>query len=118
VSLNGRTQSVVYNGSISTPVNVTSGVPQGTVLGPLLFLVYINDLPDYIVSSGSLFADDCLLYRKIYNKADLKVLQQDLQYLQKWADKWLMTFNVNKRETLQILIIVSCTTHIYCMTNH
>jgi len=100
--LNGRTQSVVYNGSTSTPVNVTSGVPQGTVLGPLLFLVYINDLPDRIVSSCSLFADDCLLYRKIYNKADQEVLQQDLQYLQEWADKWLMTFNVNKCEILQI----------------
>ena len=78
------------------------GVPQGTVLGPLLFLVYINDLPDCISSSCSLFADDCLLYRKINSKTDQKVLQQDLQNLQEWADKWLMMFNVNKCETLQI----------------
>jgi len=63
--LHSHTQQVVCGGSISDPVNVTSGVSQGTVLGPLLFLIYINDLPDCITSSCGLFADDCLLYRKI-----------------------------------------------------
>jgi len=59
--LSGRSQRIVCNGFTSAPVNVTSGVPQGTVLGPLLFLVYINDLPDIISSCCSLFADDCCI---------------------------------------------------------
>ena len=83
-------------------MDVISGVPQGTVLGPLLFLIYINDLPDCISSSCSLFADDCLLYRKVHSKADQEALQQDLENLQEWANKWLMTFNINKCEVLQI----------------
>ena len=76
------------------PVGVTGGVPQGTVLGPLLFLAYINDLPDCISLSCSLFGDDCLLYRKINSKTDQEVLQQDLQNLQEWSNMWLMMFNV------------------------
>jgi len=64
-------------------MDVISGVPQGTVLGPLLFSIYINDLPDCISSSCSLFADDCLLYRKVHSKADQEALQQDLQ---EWAN--------------------------------
>jgi len=100
--LTGRSQTVVCNGSISDPVNVTSGVPQGTVLGPLLFLIYINDLPDCLSSCCSLFADDCLVYRQIINKNDQDILQQDLKNLELWASKWLMTFNVNKCEVLQI----------------
>jgi len=66
----GVNKRVIYNGFRSTPIDVTSGVPQRIVLGLLLFLVYINYLPDCISSSCSLFADDCLLYRKINNKAD------------------------------------------------
>ena len=58
--LSGHTQNVTHNGSQSSIIDVISGVPQGTVLGPLLFLVYINDLPNCVVSSCSLFADDCL----------------------------------------------------------
>jgi len=57
-----RTQQVVINGSASIPIQVTSGVPQGTVLGPLFFLLYINDLPNNLTSDVRLFADDCLLY--------------------------------------------------------
>jgi len=68
--LHGRTQRVVCSESTSDPVNVTCGVPQGTFLGPLLFLIYINDLPECISSSCSLFADDFLLYRKIETDND------------------------------------------------
>ena len=85
-------------------MNVTSGVPQGTVLGPLLFLVYINDLPEYISSSCGLFADDCVLYRPITNQIDQESLQKDLYNLQLWANKWLMMLNVNKCEVLHILL--------------
>ena len=76
--------------------------PQGTVLGPLLFLMYINDLPSAISSCCSLFADDCILYRQFNNKNDQGILQHDLHSLEEWSNKWLMTFNVNKCEALQI----------------
>ena len=76
--LNGCTQYVICNGAQSSPTDVISGVPQGTVLGPLLFLVYINDLPNRVVSSCSLFADDCLLYRQIRSPEDCRILQDDL----------------------------------------
>jgi hypothetical protein len=62
-----RSQTVVCNGKHSDPAQVTSGVPQGTVLGPLLFLLYVNDLPDNLKSSIRLFADDALLYGVISN---------------------------------------------------
>ena len=60
-----RTQSVVVDGQTSNSASVESGVPQGTVLGPLLFLLHINDLPQSVQSTVRLFADDCLLYRPI-----------------------------------------------------
>ena len=68
--LSDRCQQVVVDGEKSTAAPVTSGVPQGTVLGPLLFLVYINDLPSKVQSTTRLFADDCLMYRVIKSKDD------------------------------------------------
>ena len=65
--LSGRTQQEVLDGQASDPVPVLSGVPQGSVLGPILFLNFINDLPDNIRSSVRLFADDCVLNRNIFN---------------------------------------------------
>jgi len=85
--LQGRSQRVVCNGCTSNPINVTSDVPQGSVLGLLLFLIYINDLPDHILSSCSLFADDCLLYRQINNEVDKEILQYDFHNLELWAKK-------------------------------
>ena len=100
--LTGRTQRVTVNGCISDDTRVTSGVPQGTVLAPLLFLVYINDLPKNIVSSVKLYADDVLIYRTINSEQDHMILQQDLNMLQKWADTWLMTFNPTKCEFIRV----------------
>ena len=98
----GRVQQVVLDGQSSAPTIVTSGVPQGTVLGPLLFLLYINDLPAAVKSTARLFADDCLLYRRIKSDEDRNTLQHDLDQLQKWEDQWLMRFNPDKCEVLQI----------------
>ena len=70
--LTTRTQKVVVDGSFSDIAHVGSGVPQGTVLSPILFLCYINDLPSSVSSDVRLFADDCRLYRPIRTKADLK----------------------------------------------
>ena len=74
----GRTQRVRGGGQLSKEVKVTLGVPQVSVLGPLLFLVYVNDIWRNIDSSIILFADDCIIYRKITNKNDTEKLQKDL----------------------------------------
>ena len=100
--LSSRTQNVVLEGKSSSVSQVISGVPQGTVLGPLLFLLYINDLPDCVSSTARLFADDCILYRKIKSTEDTIALQQDLNNLQEWEQKWLLSFNPDKCETLHI----------------
>ena len=101
--LRNRTQAVILEGETSTSVPVTSGVPQGTVLGPILFLVYINDLPECISNSTIwLFADDCMLYRQIDSTADCVKLQDDLNAPQHWEDMWLMTFNAKKCNTMLV----------------
>ena len=94
--LTDRIQRVVCGGCVSDPVEILSGVPQGTVLGPLLFLVYINDITQCVSSSCRLFADDCIVYRKINSPTDIKILQDDLLQLEKWADLWHMKFNIDK----------------------
>ena len=101
--LKDRSQAVVLDGESSSSVPVTSGVPQGTVLGPTLFLVYINDLPECIkYSKVRLFADDCILYGQIDSQSDCKKLQEDLDTLQHWEDIWLMSFNASKCNTMQV----------------
>lgn len=75
---------------------ILSGVPQGTVLGPLLFLIYINDLPTNIQFNIRLFADDCVLYRPVLYPSDSAILQSDLHLIQTWCDKWLMHLNIKK----------------------
>ena len=101
--LKNRTQAVVLEGKTSTSVPVTSGVPQGTVIGPILFLVYINDLPECISNfTVWLFTDDCILYRQIDSTADCVKLQDDLTALQHWKDMWLVTFNTKKCNTMWV----------------
>ena len=86
--LKEQKQQVVVDGTMSDSVEVESGVPQGTVMGPLLFLLYINDLPQHVTSEVRLFADDCLLYR------DLE--QRDLEQLHAWSLTWGLSFNATK----------------------
>ena len=91
-----RSQSVIIDGMCSKSVDVTSGVPQGTVLGPLMFLLFINDMQDDLVCTLRLFADDALLYHKITHNDDTLALQRDLDKLGLWADRWQMLFNPSK----------------------
>ena len=97
-----RHQKVVLDGKTSSSSPVTSGVPQGTVLGPLLFLIYTNDLPSRVSSTARLFADDCLLYIVISSQEDAASLQEDLDRLQEWESDWQMAFNPNKCEHIRI----------------
>ena len=98
--LTNRSQSVVCEGKRSNPAQVTSGVPQGTVLGPLLFLLYVNDLPNSLKSSIRLFADDALLYGIVSSNVDGDQLQEDLTKLEVWQNKWQMSFNPAKCKTI------------------
>ncbi len=87
---------MVVDSEASSWAPVESGVPQGTVLGPLLFLLFINDLPAHVTSQVRLFANDCLLYRTLKSGVDQKTLQQDLKQLGLWASTWGMRFNPSK----------------------
>ena len=80
---------------------VKSGVPQGTVLGPTLFLIFINDLAERVNSSVRLFADDCVMYRDIETQADCNSLQADLDALHQWEKTWMMRFNAKKCHILR-----------------
>nr|XP_054774593.1 uncharacterized protein LOC129282754 [Lytechinus pictus] len=100
--LTNRRQAVVVDGTKSQWKSVTSGVPQGSVIGPTLFLLFINDIQDQIRSSMRLFADDCVIYREISKSTDHHILQQDLQQLSNWSSTWLMNFNVKKCAVLSI----------------
>ena len=101
--LTNRTQKVVLNNVTSSSVDVLSGIPQGSVLGPLLFLLlYINDLPSSVSSNVKLYANDTLVFRIIHTPEDIAMLQRDLDILSKWAKKWLMSFNLFKYMHLTI----------------
>ena len=86
--LGSRSQQVVIDGEESESIPVTSGVPQGSVLGPILFLVYINDLPDEVRSWVRLFADGTALYLTMESKDDSSALQTDLDILSAWETRW------------------------------
>ena len=102
--LTGRTQRVVLNGEFSTWIDVLSGVPQGSVLGPLLFLIFINDI-DLAVEKINLikkFADDTKVGQVISSAEDRDKLQEALRDLHTWADTWGMAFNVKKCKVMHI----------------
>lgn len=115
--LSGREQCVVLNGSKSLPITVSSGVPQGSVLGPLLFLIYINDIVTDIQSPIKLFADDCVVYRQIYSTMDIEILQSDLDKIEHWCDKWKMSLNIGKCNYLSFTKNVSRSPASYTIKN-
>jgi ribonuclease P/MRP protein subunit RPP40 len=98
--LSGRNQVVKVNGAESKSSSVISGVPQGSVLGPILFIVYINDLLENIESEGLLFADDTKIFNYIASRKDALTLQSDIYSLENWSQKWLLSFHPDKCHVL------------------
>ena len=98
--LTDRRQRVVVDGEVSNWKSVFSGVPQGSVLGSLLFLIYINDFEDNITSNVLKFVDDTKVFRKVNNDGDKQHLQNDLDRLVKWSEKWQMLLNFEKCKCL------------------
>lgn len=98
--LTNRYQFVSVSGQSSALTKVKSGVPQGSVLGPILFLIYINDISKNIYSTVRLFADDCVLYRQINTSEDSNILQADLSKISLWCEQWQMEINVSKTKAM------------------
>jgi hypothetical protein len=94
--LSDRVQRVVLDGITSSEVKVSSGVPQGSVIGPLLFLLYINDISEIVKSKIRLFADDAVVYREIRDNNDIEALSNDLEAIEKWCDTWQLELNLKK----------------------
>ncbi len=117
--LSGREQVVKVNGKLSHPTPVISGNPQGSVLGPLLFVIYINDLPDVVKSDILLFADDTKIFHQVSSKTDALLLQDDISALERWSDKWLLKFNTDKCHVLTLGKFHNTRyTHRYCLYNN
>ena len=100
--LTDRRQRVVVDGEVSNWKSVLSGVPQGSVLGPILFLVYINDLEEGVIGKILKFANDTKLFTKTKEIGDKQNLQDDIDKLVKWSEKWQMLFNFGKCKCLHI----------------
>ena len=100
--LSNRFQRVVLNGHLSSWAQVVSGVPQGSVLGPLLFILYVNDIPDLIESNVRMFADDTKIYSVIQSFDDHLRLQSDVDRLLQWSHTWLLRFNIAKCKLMWI----------------
>ena len=116
--LSNRQQEVMVDGAVSDPAPVVSGVPQGTVLGPILFLIFINDLPSELLCPTRLFADDCIVYSKIRNKQDQVALQRDLDTLSQWERRWGMEFHPQKCSVLTCTRSVKPRSYAYTLKGH
>ena len=97
-----REQVVRINRELSVHKPVISGIPQGSVLGPLLFVVYINDLPEVVKSNILLFADDINIFVQVKSIEDSLLLQRDIDALERWSTTWLLKFNIDKCHVLTL----------------
>ena len=102
--LSGRTQRVVLNGKTSAWTSVTSGTPEGGILSPLLFCLYINDLPSVIKSHSLMYADDLKLFRCVRSAADSAALQEDLDRVAEWAETWKLSLNASKCKSMSVAL--------------
>ena len=100
--LANRKQHVIINGTQSQEANVSSGIPQGSVLGPMLFVIFINDLPANVKSNVKMFADDTKVFVRSDTETGPKDLQDDLDLLQKWSDTWLLKFHPQKCSVMKL----------------
>nr|VZI05818.1 unnamed protein product [Spirometra erinaceieuropaei] len=98
----GRSQAVHVGDQQSAEVGVKSGVPQGSVLGPTLFLVYVNDCTNELICDVAMFADDIKIWITIRSEVDEARLQTDRDHLEQWSKDWLLPFNVNKCTFLRV----------------
>ena len=94
--LTNRKQCVTITGEKSSMMEIPAGVPQGSVLGPLLFLIFINDITDDLSSNAYLFADDTCLFQPVTSASTINQVNDDLQKIRSWAEKWLVSINVDK----------------------
>ena len=105
--LSERRKHVVFNGQASTWTNITAGVPQGSILGLILFLVYINDLSEGLSTNDKLFADDTSLFTLIHDsQTSANVLSKDLEMIHNWPFQWKMNFNPDPTKQAQEVIFI------------
>jgi len=100
--LTGRHMRVMISTSFSDWATVKSGVPQGSVLRPLIFLIFVNELPHWVVNSMRMFADDTKIWAAINSIDDSSSLQKDLDKLVEWSEEWLLSFNIEKCKVMHI----------------
>ena len=128
-SLSNRKQRVVLKGQVSTWTSVNAGFPQGSILGPLLFLIYINDLSDNLSFNIKLFPDDTSLFFVIHdNNVSAVELNEDLKKISNWAFQWKMGFNpdaskqaqevIFSRNIKQTFILLWFSTMLLCLKPH
>ena len=100
--LSARKQRVCVEAELSFWACVKSGIPQGSILGPTLFVIFINDMPDIVRSVCLLLADDAKIFRSIKTSSDNNILQEDLDALINWSTRWQLPFNETKCKSLHI----------------
>ena len=116
--LSNRTQRVVLNGKHSDWTPVQSGVPEGSILGPLLFACYVADIPLHIRSGCIMYADDVKLYHRIQNQADTDELQADLDRLLQWSNTWRLRLNPVKCKFISFTLRTSPINSAYTLDGH
>lgn len=116
--LSFRRQTVTVDGVSSNTALVESGIPQGSILGPLFFLLFINDITCNIPVKIRLFADDCIIYHEIRNHSDQALLNEALGKIQNWSTTWQMILNLKKTVALTITRKKSPLPYTYCINNH